>query len=90
MLEPPQRGGSNKYPQSMFWIKNKKKKMYTRVYPSFTIQTCGIVGDALIYFRDVRTSPCNGWASERTVQGNDAVKVLSALSHRLSKDNRSD
>ena len=27
-LEPPQRGGSNEYPQSMFWSKNKKK-----VYP---------------------------------------------------------
>ena len=27
-LEPPRRGGSNEYPQSMFWSKNKKK-----VYP---------------------------------------------------------
>ena len=27
MLEPPRRGGSNEYPQSMFWSKNKK------VYP---------------------------------------------------------
>ena len=35
-LEPPQRGGSNEYPQSMFWSKNKKK-MYTPVNPSFTI-----------------------------------------------------
>ena len=25
-LEPPRRGGSNEYPQSMFWSKNKKKK----------------------------------------------------------------
>ena len=24
-LEPPRRGGSNEYPQSMFWGKNKKK-----------------------------------------------------------------
>ena len=24
-LEPPLRGGSNEYPQSMFWSKNKKK-----------------------------------------------------------------
>ena len=23
-LEPPRRGGSNEYPQSMFWIKNKE------------------------------------------------------------------
>ena len=28
-LEPPQWGGSNEYPQCMFWSKNKKK-----VYPS--------------------------------------------------------
>ena len=25
-LEPPRRGGSNKYPQSMFWSKNKKNR----------------------------------------------------------------
>ena len=35
-LEPPQRGGSNEYPQSMFWSKNKKN-MYTRVFPTFSI-----------------------------------------------------
>ena len=31
-LEPPQRGGSNEYTQSIFWSKNKKKY----VYPSKT------------------------------------------------------
>ena len=25
-LEPPRRGGSNEYPQSMFWSKNKKNR----------------------------------------------------------------
>ena len=35
-LEPPRRGGSNEYPQSMFWSKNKKNR-YTPVNPSFTI-----------------------------------------------------
>ena len=25
-LEPPRRGGSNVYPQSMFWSKNKKNR----------------------------------------------------------------
>ena len=35
-LEPPRRGGSNEYPQSMFLSRNKKKK-YTPVNPSFTI-----------------------------------------------------
>ena len=34
-LEPPRWGGSNEYPQSMFWSKNKKK--YTTVNPNFTI-----------------------------------------------------
>ena len=35
-LEPPCRGGSNEYPQSMFWSKNKKNR-YTPANPSFTI-----------------------------------------------------
>ena len=35
-LEPPRRGGSNEYPQSMFWSKNKKNR-YTPAYPRFTI-----------------------------------------------------
>ena len=43
-LEPPRRGSSNEYPQSMFLSKNKtnflsknKKIMYSPVNPSFTI-----------------------------------------------------
>ena len=35
-LEPPRRGGSNKYPQTMFWSKNKKNR-YTPANPSFSI-----------------------------------------------------
>ena len=35
-LEPPWRGGSNEYPQSMFWAEIWKI-MYTPVNPSFTI-----------------------------------------------------
>ena len=35
-LEPPWRGSSNEYPQSMFWSKNKKNR-YTPAYPSFAI-----------------------------------------------------
>ena len=35
-LEPPRRGGSNEYPQSMFGTE-KRKIMYTPVNPSFTI-----------------------------------------------------
>ena len=34
-LEPPRRGGSNEYPHSMLWSKNKKNR-FTPVYPSFT------------------------------------------------------
>ena len=37
-LEPPRRGGSHEYPQSMLWKKNKKKKnRYTPANPSFSI-----------------------------------------------------
>ena len=35
-LEPPRRGGSNEYPQSMFWSKNKKNR-FTPANPSFSI-----------------------------------------------------
>ena len=35
-LEPPRRGGSNEYPQSMFLVEIRKI-MYTSVNPSFTI-----------------------------------------------------
>ena len=35
-LEPPRRGGSNEYPQSMFWSKNKTNR-YTPAYSSFAI-----------------------------------------------------
>ena len=35
-LEPPQRGGSNVYPQSMFWSTNKKNR-YTSANPFSSI-----------------------------------------------------
>ena len=35
-LEPPRWGGSNKYPQSMFWAEIRKI-VYTPVNPSFTV-----------------------------------------------------
>ena len=38
MLEPPHRGGSNEYPQSMLESSYYNKKvMYTHVNPTFTI-----------------------------------------------------
>ena len=36
-LEPPRRGGSNEYPQSVFLGQKKKKIMYTPVNPNFAI-----------------------------------------------------
>ena len=36
-LEPPRRGGSNEYPQSMFWSKNKKNR-YTPAYQFYYIK----------------------------------------------------
>ena len=35
-LEPPRRGGSNEYPQSMFFEQKWKQIVYTLVNPSFT------------------------------------------------------
>ena len=48
-LEPPRRGGSNEYPQSMFWSKNKKNR-YTPSYTSFTKKS-GVLGG--IHFTDM-------------------------------------
>ena len=42
-LEPPRRGGSNEYAQSMFSSKNKKNR-YTPAYPSFFLYKSGVQG----------------------------------------------
>ena len=42
-LEPPRRGGSNEYPQSMFWSKNKKSR-YTPAYLQFYYIKVGFKG----------------------------------------------
>ena len=42
-LEPPRRGGSNEYPQSMFLSRNKKI-MYTPVNPTFYYIKVGFKG----------------------------------------------
>ena len=52
-LEPPQRGRSNEYPQSMFWSKN----MYTRVNPHFFYIKVGCKGVFI-----TRTCYPDGWA----------------------------
>ena len=52
-LEPPRWGGSNEYPQSMFWAE-LRKIMYTPVNPSFTIQRWGLKGSKIyVCFRDM-------------------------------------
>ena len=47
-LEPPSRGGSNEYPQSMLWIRNKKKliPLYTPVLIYYYIKV-GYRGNTL-------------------------------------------
>ena len=47
-LGSPRRGGSNEYPQSMFWSKNKKN-VFTPVYPSLVYKS-GVEGG--IHFPD--------------------------------------
>ena len=43
MLEPPQRGGSNELPQSMFWSKNKKDRCALQI-PVFLYKSGGSRG----------------------------------------------
>ena len=54
-LEPPLRGGSNEYPQSMFLSRNKKFKIiYTPVNPQFYCIKVGFKGVEIMKtcFRD--------------------------------------
>ena len=48
-LEPPHRGSSNEYPQSTFWIKNKKKKKngIPRLYTLVLLNKRGAYGVTL-------------------------------------------
>ena len=46
-LEPPRRGGSNDYPQSMFLSKNKKNKVYP-CKPQFYCIKVGFKGVKII------------------------------------------
>ena len=54
-LEPPRRGGSNEYPQSMFSSRNKKNNVYP-CKPQFHYIKVGLKRVKIIYacFRDVR------------------------------------
>ena len=52
-LEPPQRGGSNDYPQSMFLNRNKKNNVYP-CKPQFYYIKMGFKGvkNIIVCFRD--------------------------------------
>ena len=54
LLEPPRRGGSNEYPQSMFLSRNKKNNVYPSK-PQFYCIKVGFKGVKIILacFRDV-------------------------------------
>ena len=53
-LEPPRRGGSNEYPQSMFWAEIRKKYVYPCKAQLYCIKV-GFMGSTFIEacFRDV-------------------------------------
>ena len=53
-LEPPRRGGSNEYPQSMFLSRNKKNNVYP-CKPQFYYVNSAVLGVEIIQacFRDV-------------------------------------
>ena len=53
LLEPPRRGGSTEYPQSIFWSRNKKTKVHP-CKPQFYCIKVGLKGIKTIYacFRD--------------------------------------
>ena len=55
-LEPPRRGGSNAYPQSMLLSRNKKI-MYTPVNPIFTIYKWGLRRSKLYKYVFAMTPP---------------------------------
>ena len=49
LLEPPRRGSSNEYPQSMLLSRNKKNKVYP-CKPQFYYIKVGFKGVKIIYF----------------------------------------
>ena len=59
LLEPPRRGSSNEYPQSMFLSENKKNNVYPCKH-QFCYIELGFKGVKIIYacFRDGAVMPC--------------------------------
>ena len=65
-LEPPRRGGSNGYPQSLFWAEIRKI-MYTPVNPSFIIQRWGLRGSKLYRYVFVMLIRQGGWQTDLSI-----------------------
>ena len=65
-LEPPRRGGSNKYPQSMFLIRNKKKNVHPCI-PQFYYIKWGLRGSILYRYDFVMTFINCSWLARRCV-----------------------
>ena len=56
-LEPPRRGGSNVYPQSIFWSNNKKNR-YSPANPQFFLYKSGVEGGK--HFTDMFSCTLSG------------------------------
>ena len=72
-LEPPQRGGSNEYPQSMFWSKNKKNR-----YAPANYKKVGFKGVHFSWtcFSDVKQAdPYMLYADEKHIQNTIGFSV---------------
>ena len=65
-LEPPRRGGSNEYPQSMFLSRNMKNNVYP-CKPQFYCVKVGFKGVKTIYecFRDTQVTRMRNVRTER-------------------------
>ena len=72
------RGGSNEYPQSMFWSKNKKNR-YTPAYPSFTILKCGLRGYTFYGHVFPIISGFDDISCEKTVEVSDYYKDITKM-----------
>ena len=65
-LEPPRRGGSNEYPQSMFWSKNKKniykKKNLLKIFIFYKFKNhCILHGQVFVMFQDPKPKKYAGY-----------------------------
>ena len=83
-LEPSR----NEYPQSRFWIKNKKN-MYTPAYPSFTISWTGFPDDNAVF---IITQPCHDSQTDNfaiyVYRKQPCYNMISLITRSVSMDQR--